>query len=175
MFYVSVAGIQILVWLNCTMDQAKKMIQLSCLKEVFCSQHLLEFGIHLSPLISSGLWKANVDFFSMCTSNWLNMALPLYIFADLWRWMSSSCLRIDWPWELCKYAFVQHFKFQIMKELTSARKLITFCTLPLSRSEFGALLFYLYICDRTNIFGESKKVDLDSILLFTMNAYAERW
>lgn len=68
----------------------------------------------------------------------------------------------------------KNLNFKIMKESTLMRKLITSCTLPLSRSEFGGLLFYLYVCDRTNIFGESKKVDLDSILLFTRNAFAEQ-
>lgn len=33
-------------------------------------------------------------------------------------------------------------------------------------SEFGALLFYLYICDRTNIFGESKKNYNRDLFLF---------
>lgn len=32
------------------------------------------------------------------------------------------------------------------------------CHLSLSRSEFGSLLIYFYLCDRTNLFAESKKV-----------------
>lgn len=49
------------------------------------------------------------------------------------------------------------------------------------RSEFGAYLIYFYICDRTNLFGESKKVDfsfmLDDIVLlmeFTM-IHTNKW
>lgn len=38
------------------------------------------------------------------------------------------------------------------------RLMVLICHLTISRSEFGVILVYFYICDRTTIFAESKKV-----------------
>lgn len=71
-------------------------------------------------------------------------------------WMSHSYWRIGQLWGLCKWScFNSHPLCQSMGNCVSASNLLL---THLCSSEFGALLIYFYICDRTNFLGESKKV-----------------
>uniref|UniRef100_K3YNW4 Cas1p 10 TM acyl transferase domain-containing protein n=1 Tax=Setaria italica TaxID=4555 RepID=K3YNW4_SETIT len=49
------------------------------------------------------------------------------------------------------------------------RMMVLICRLTISRFEFGIILVYFYICDRTSIFAESKKVRIKSILLLNLD------
>jgi len=45
----------------------------------------------------------------------------------------------------------------------------------LCRAEFGIVMVYFYICDRTNIFPESKKVIMLFLLVTIDNQHYSKW
>lgn len=81
------------------------------------------------------------------------------------RWNHLFYLKIAWHWELC-----MHTSFPIYCELyiiliNMLKDVYYSLSLTyLYRSEFGGLLIYYYLCDRTDLFGESKKVWLNGLV-----------
>ena len=85
----------------------------------------------------------------MCV--WVKILLKtifVVLLVGFWRWKTLSWLIIERPWEPCKLLYYE-----------IGSMLIFIMTVLLSlRAEFGGILFYFYICDRTSLLGESTKV-----------------